>query len=194
MYRQVSERSTDLSIVVDDPGQLRNTAAFLKKEYDINQLYNYRYNDYIDVVLSPHGDIELNNVFDILFFSLRYKDFSDTVFQEAHNRILITLFNGEETATAEYNIIDLFRTDTAHATENNLVPITSFNEFDDFNTPVTTETATSISSDTFGIKSDAFTQITIAESSFDDLISELDIYEQRQTTAYYIMSYNISRD
>ena len=194
LYRQVSERSTDLSIVVDEPGQLRNTAAFLKKEYDINQIYDYRDDTYKDVNLSAHNDVELNSVFDILFFSFRYKDNSDTEYQESHNRIVITLFNGEETATADYNIIDLFHTDRYHAIQNNLVPITSYNSLEDFNAPVNTSTAISSSVDTFGVKSDVFTQVTIADSSFEDLKEELNEFEKQQTTAYYIMSYNIGRD
>ena len=194
LYRQVSERSSDLNIVVDEPGQLRNKTAFLKKDYDINQLYDYKTNTFKDITVSSHDDVELNSVFDILFFSFRYKDNTDSKYNECFNKIVITLFNGEETATAEYNLIDLFRTDYSHAKDTNLITIKSYDEVEDFNTPITASTNSSISNDIFGVKSDLFTQVKIKDSSFDDLKEELDVYEQQQTTAYYIMSYNISRD
>ena len=194
LYRQVSERSTSLSIIVDEPGQLRNKTAFLKKDYDINELYDYKSNTFKAVTLSTLGDVELNSVFDILFFSFRYKDSSAKEYIECFNKIVITLFNGEETATAEYNLIDLFRTDAAHAKDGNLIKIKSYDAIEDFNTAITATTQSSTSNDIFGVTSDVFTQVQIKDSSFDDLKEELDIYEQQQTTAYYIMSYNIGRD
>ena len=206
-YRSVSSQSTIAIIVVDEPGMIYKNVRFALKDYDENQLFNYtRTSDneddiYETVTGTAYNDYEFNNVFDILFFSLRYKDYNARNWYYSSNKVVITVYDGQQQETVEYRISDIFRSSASSALTENLIEVRSFDltqdstkEFNttkDANGKISQWTESDTTKEVYGITENIFEQVFVPNSSFDDLIELEDPFINSMTTVYYMMSYNI---
>lgn len=70
-------------------------------------------NDDVYTEIEGNDYYMLNDVYDIIFFSYKYtKDadrYQDETVDYSSNKVLITVFDGYETVSQDYDIIDLFR-------------------------------------------------------------------------------------
>ena len=206
----VKEISNELNIVVDEPGKIRinqktdeheqttYSHEIYLKDADHHYLYDLTKtgdNDEIYTEIEGSGYYTLDNIYDIIFFSYKYTKDADGYFNEevnySSNKILITVFDGYETVSQEYEILDLFRINPSINRNNyeGLVRQNTYKFNEDFLVDNTVEDCIEDKSQ-FGVTSELFSQTALKNSTFEEIATENE-FGNIQTSALYLMKYNI---
>lgn len=198
-----TSKSNLVSIAVDEPGEICPYVTFNRKSSVSHEIFSYNNTKEIDNfsylgdgkkslynTLDDTNTINLNNIYDIIFFSYRYTQSdspsSDDDYQYESNKIVFTINTGSEIATAEYRLIDFFRTSTSRATTTNLIKYKSWNTTSHW---LDKDTSTE---EIYGVKSELFNQVKLTETDFD-YTNETEATKS-QSSAYYVMNYNVDEN
>lgn len=129
--KNITEYVNTVDIVVDEPGQIRPEVTFTRSAHDADYIFDYRLVDSMNGVvqltdkdscyrrLDEDGlTVHLDNIFDIVFFG--YKTVIDDEADYETNTLLLTLNDGNEIITQEYNLLDFLLTSKDIANIENL--------------------------------------------------------------------------
>lgn len=192
-------KSNLVNIAVDEPGEIRSYVSFNRKSSVSHQLFSYKNTTETDNfsylgnsmtslyrTLDDSNVINLDNIYDIIFFSYRYTQSesptSDKDYQYENNKIVFTINTGSEIATAEYRLIDFFRTSELRAKVFNLVEYKSWNSNAHWLDTASSETI-------YGVKADLFNQVKLTDTDFD--YTDETEATKAQSSAFYVMNYNV---
>ena len=134
----LSGRSLKAMIVVDEPGLIAPNAKFYRLTPSVaDYIRDYTLIQSKDGVVSTDDkdcwrriDSEeqlytIDNVYDIIFFGYKFEDAEGNVDYRG-NRLLLTVNDGTDIVTEEYNLSDIFRGTVETCKEENLIECTSF--------------------------------------------------------------------
>jgi len=221
-YHSVKENSNKANVIVDDSGQIRNHVEFYLKDGEEQYLYDSfaiartgKSEDILSRIYPTETYYTLNSLCEILFFTYKtvYTSVYTTdnkvreVYESRHsdyisNKVLITVFDGEDYAQSEYNILDIFRPNQLSLinTYYGFKPVVSYDDSSRNNLDFTTvdlitknpqDTQTNNSIYEIDADSELFTQVPAINSDMDETLDSTDSFIKKQSSLCYMMSFNI---
>lgn len=201
---EIYETSNLVQMFVDEPGEISPNVSFVKKARKLHQLFDYEKCDgneisdlnsknlYSDID-DKESTVSLSSISDILFFSYRYGDNTDS-FEYDSNKIVFTINTGYETVSADYILVDFFRPCSNKESDilKNLIAYTAWNSEKHWLENEISTSNTEDASKIYGIKSSLFKQVRLTATDLD--YTQETSATKTQTSAYYIMYYNVEEN
>ena len=171
-------RSLKAAIVIDEPGLIRPYVSFYRQQNTIDYVRDYtRIKSKNSIVITDNDDcwtkIEsesdstytIENPYDIIFFGYKAEDAEGNVDYRS-NKLVLTVNDGTDIATEEYDLADIFRGTVETCVDENLIECTSFEVTDDGFFAETPEELLDVStgmSTIFGVRDALFAQVRMKE-------------------------------
>lgn len=198
-------RSLKAAIVIDEPGLIRPYVSFYRQQHSIDYVRDYtRIESKNGIVITDNEDcwkrIDTDgdtytikdDVYDIIFFGYKYEDEEGNV-DYLGNKLVLTVNDGTDIVTEEYDLADIFRGTVETCVIENLIECTSFEVTDDGFFAETPEELLDVSTGTstiFGVRDALFAQVRMKEyEQYDqELLDSLSSFISRVRAKQYAYS------
>lgn len=171
-------RSLKAAIVIDEPGLIRPYVSFYRQQPSVKEyIRDYTCIHSTDGIVTTDNDncwteIEsegdtytIENQYDIIFFGYKAEDAEGNIDYRS-NKLVLTVNDGTDIATEEYDLADIFRGTVETCVDENLIECTSFEVTDDGFFAETPEELLDIStgvSTIYGVRDALFAQVRMKE-------------------------------
>ena len=200
----LSGRSLKAAVIVDEPGLICPTVSFYREDKIISDFvrYHQKINSANGVVITPEENswrpvkggkvCTIDNIYDVIFFGYKYtNDEGET--QEYQNKLRLTVNDGKNIATEDYDLGDVLRGSVQTCIEENLTSSKTFEKTDEnFFLETADELLHAQTSNDyiFGVKDALFAQVMMTEyEQYDeDLFASLMNFISRRRSQPYAYS------